>query len=84
MPILASEYNLRQSCSSSQKLVHHKRNKIGKNEGFLKKSLVHAAWFLQKMALKSEQKEKEKEILNLETKYFYNFFKKDFLVSNTL
>ena len=32
--------------------IDHKRNKICKNKGFLKKSLFHAAWFLQKMALK--------------------------------
>ena len=28
------------------------RSKIRKNEEFLKKSLLHAAWLLQKMALK--------------------------------
>ena len=31
--------------------IAHKRNKIGKNEGFSKKPLFHTAQFLQKMAL---------------------------------
>ena len=34
--------------------IDHKRNKICKNERFLELPLFHAAWFLQKMALKLE------------------------------
>ena len=49
-------HNLRTSHQNLKKklgiYIDHKRNKICKNEGFLKKSLFHTAWFLQKMALK--------------------------------
>ena len=33
--------------------INNERNKMCKNEEFLKKSLFHAAWFLQKVALNS-------------------------------
>ena len=50
-------HNLRMSHQNLKRIsgihIDHKRNKIHKNEGFLKKkSLCHTAWFLQKMALK--------------------------------
>ena len=44
--------------------IDHKKNKICQNEGFLKKSLFHTAWFLQKMALK--QKQNYKHLVNLQ------------------
>ena len=34
--------------------IDHTRNKICKNNGFLKILLFNAAWFLQKMALKQK------------------------------
>ena len=51
-------HNLETSHQNLQKVsgihIDHKRIKICKNEGFLKLSLFHASWFLQKMALKSQ------------------------------
>ena len=58
-PQILTSHNLRMSHQSLKKnfrnFIDNKRNKICKNDGFLKKSLFHAAWFLQKWLLKMWQ-----------------------------